>query len=316
MTTLNADQSRHLKCYQETANFFTKNASKYALRKPIQIQVNSLTDNNKKITDLIPSRSQDGEAATGEKRDLKGDIATAVDYICSSASVYALEIKDKTLYNAVNYTATDVVRMRDGEVNGFVITITGAITPLLSNPDFLEYDVTAEDIENLTKNAAAYNDSLGDNKIIDNNSSIASANIDALLLANSIILTKLTKLMVYFKTTDPAFYQGYQKVIIIDKSGIHHTGIRGVATNRDSQAPLKDVTIVYHGKTPDKNKTTITDSKGVYELIKLIPGERTFTFTVPGYDSQTITVKLIRGAILTLNITLQAQAISIQAATA
>ena len=316
MTTLNADQARHLKRAQETTNFLTKKADKYVTRKPIQKQVNSLVDNNKKINDLVPSRSQDGEAATSDKTVLKSDIATEVNYICSSALVYALEIKDTTLYNAVNYTATDVEKMRDAEVNGFVTTLAGVITPLLSLPDFIEYDVTAEDLQNLTKDAATYNDMLGDNKVIDKSSSVASAEIDALLADNSVIIGKLSKLMNYFKTNDPGFYQEYQKVIILDKSGIRHTGVRGVAISDATEAPVKGVSIVYHGKTADKNKTTSTGDKGTYELIKLMPGERTFTFTAPGYESQTITVKIIRGVILTLDITLQAQAISINAATA
>ena len=313
MTTVNADQSRHLKCYQETTNLLTKNGDKYATRIPIQKQVNSLVGNIKKITDLIPGRSQNGKAATGDKKDLKGDIATEVEYICSSASVYALEIKDMKLYNAVNYTASDVTNMRDGDVNGFIVTLTGIITPLLSRPDFLEYDITAEDLQNLSTDAADYNDSLGDNKVINKSSSVASAAIDVLLSDNGVIIGKLNKLMIYFKTKDSAFYQEYLKVSTLDKSGIRHTGIRGIAINGATEAPVKGVSIMYHGKTADKNKTTATGDKGTYELIKLVPGERTFTITVSGYDSQTITVNIIRGTILTLIITLNSQTISISA---
>ena len=312
MYTLNADQARQLDRFQTTENLCNKNSDKYAILKPFQKQVRLLSVNNKKINSYIPARSGNGEGATEEKRDRKADIATSVNGICSLVIPYALDIEDSELYNAVNFTTTDVIDLRDVAVLGFVTTLVGVITPLLSNPDFADYPVTVEELNALTENANTFNDSLGDNKMIDKDSSIASKNIDTLLAANRLIIAKLNKLINYFETKDPDFVESYRKAAALNNTGIHHSGIRGIIINSSTEQPIESVTIILTGKTNIKN--TATDSSGAWQIIKFIPGKCSLTISAPGYQSRTIEVTIIRSKIIELNIALQSQAINMATA--
>ena len=305
---LNSVQSRLLKRSTETENLFAKNEDKYTLLKPIVKQVNLLAANNKKINSYIPARSENGEAATTGKDNLKTVIANSVDNICSFAKVYALDIEDVSLFNKVNYTGSDVVHMRDPQVYGFATTLVGVITPLLSVPAFMEYPVSIDDVEELNTNATTFNENLGDAKVIDSNNSAASQAINLLLQQNAAIIRKLNGLMEYFKKSDPAFYKKYHDVAVLDYSGIHHSGIQGIIKDA-SGTPVYLAIITGEGK----NKIAKSEKDGSYRLVKIRSGLRTFTITAPGYQSQTLTIHIIRGQVLDININLQAQIANMEA---
>lgn len=306
--SLNAEQSRQLKRSTEVENLFSKNKDKITGLKPIQKQVNLLIGNNKKINEYMPARTENGKGTTTEKGDLKIVIAEEVDNICSFAKVYALDIENTQLFNTVNYTYSDVRNMRDPEVYGFVTTLVGIITPLLSVPEFMEYPVTVENLDTLTADATTYNESLGSARIIDSNNSDASQNIDILLKENAVIIRKLNSLMNYYKTSDSKFYKEYHDVAVIDYSNVHHSGIKGTIKGSNG-IPIFEVIVTGEGK----NKQTKTDKLGRYELTKIRAGLRTFTFAAPGFEEQKITIQIIRGKILDLNIELIAKMVSLSA---
>ena len=312
MSILNTKQSRQLTRSQSAENFLVKNEDKYAILKPFSKAVADLSANNKEINALVPARSQNGKSATAEKKNLKAAIATGVGDICSLVIPYAIDIEEATLFSSVNFTATHVIHMRDANLFGFVTTLVGVITPLLSRENFSGYPVTAADLDTLMIDAGNYNENLGAAKVSKVKSSIASANIDALMKANRLIIRKLNKLINFFKKKDPGFAEAYYAATALSHTGAHHSGIRGTIINTASEQPAKEVSVTLEREK--SKKTTTAGSNGTYAILKCRAGTWNLIITAPGYQSQTIVVTVIRGKIIELNITLQSQILDLNTA--
>lgn len=310
MTTLNVVQKRELTRSENTVNYCNKNTDRYKGFKAFERKLEELIGNISSITALIPARSASGEGDTTKKRVSKADIATAVNDICSLVIPYALDIEDATLYNAVNFTTSDVVRLADVAVLGFVNTLVGVVRPLIGRPDFADYPLSNEQLEALSANAAKFNSTISDAKIIDKDSSIASANIDALLAASRLIIRKLNKLVNYLKKTQPGFVTGFRSATALVNTGIHHSGVRGIILSTTG-LPVEGASVVLQGKI--NSKATVSKIDGGYEISKFISGKAILTITATGYDSQAVGVTIIRGKMAEFNGSLQAKVIALAA---
>ncbi len=302
MSQFNGEQTRHVNAFNNLEFFFGENKDVFSKNVPVQKWVERLINNNKAIVALSTTKGTGSEGATEAKDNLKETIATNAGTVCSYAADYAVETGNTDLFSLVNYSSYDVIRLRDSEVLGFINGVVTAITPLVSLPDFKDYIVTAEDLSTLSKDANDFNNNLGKNKLIINNSHVASHDIDALIKNNRNVIIRLDKLIPNFKKDAPKFVAAYYKAKRIDDTGVRHSGIRGIIVN-NTGTPVEGATVTLVGKKNTKGTTTGSD--GSFEIVKFLFGKAKLTIAAPGFDSITTDVTITRGKIIECDCRLQ-----------
>ena len=200
MYNFNAQQTRLVNRSNDLQQFLTQNEDIYSKVAPFAQQVSSLIKNNKIVAGLSNAKGKNGKGSTKDKNDLKAEIIKEVSSVCTFASNYAFSTGNNELYNAVHFTPSAISQLRDAEVMGFVTNIVEAVTPILSDPGFASYPVTADDLDTLSGNAATFNDNLGKASIQNAASRIASRNINDVLKNIQGNINLLNGMIGFFKT--------------------------------------------------------------------------------------------------------------------
>lgn len=308
---LNNEQAREYNRAQTVQTFFEPQSGIYSLSPAFSEEVSLFFGNNKKLLTYIPVKKERGDGVTKTKAELKKETAVAAGFVCSMTTAYANKIGDSELKSSVAYTESVIERMKDSNILGFVNALTSIVSPLLVKDGFSEeYSITESTLHDLTEKATAFNSNIGKARVIDTNSGIASRNINKILAAIRGNIVQFNLLIAFFKEKYPDFVEGYRKAILISDTGIHHSGIEGIIRNSSTGAPVKGVTITGEGK----DKKVITGADGVFKLIKFRSGMHTFAITAPGYESQSVTVHIIRRKLLRLDISIQTQVIEFKTA--
>lgn len=306
---LNAEQERENNRAVKLKEYLLQKKSQYSFYTPFNAEVQSLLGNIEKVNPLTPVKGKRGVVVTKQKKEIKAALAINVNQVCTSATAYAASISDKDLRYAVRFRTRDITNAKDGNITAIVTTITDALSPLLQVPEFKEYEITAGKLSALTTGAKAFSDTLGVASVINIRSSIANSNLNDVFTAIRGNIARLRLLLPYFYKSNPQFAQGFLLSAAVDQSGIRHSGIEGVIKSCHTGAPVQGVVIIGEGK----KKTTKTDKDGIYKLPKLKVTNMKIMVTAPGYESQVIDIKIVRGKMIELNITLQTQVISLTA---
>ena len=304
---LNAVQEREFNRDTKVEAFLIQQKKEYEDNAPFNRVVQLLLGNIAKVNPVTPQKGKKGKIVTNRKNTLKASIAADVNIICTSAKEYALATSDEDLLNNVRFSASDIKDAKDGNVDAIVTTITDALTPLLDIPAFKEYNVTADMLTTLTQTTKDFNDILGKAAVIDIGSSLANGQLNSIFKSIRSNIASLRRLLPNMEKDHPEFVKGFNSAAMVDFSGIRHSGIEGIITNALSGAPVKDVVVTGEGK----KKEVKTDSKGYYKLVRLKVTDMKITITATGFDTQVISVKIIRNKILPLNIGLRGKVISL-----
>ena len=108
-----------------------------------------------------------------------------------------------------------------------------------------------------------------------------------------------------YQKNEPELVKKLADCMVVDKTGVHHTGI--TALFLDGNPPVGSITnLIQNGviKIMELNKQALSDINGVVSIIKIKPGTYHIEFSKAGFISQTLIVKIKRGKIITLEITL------------
>ncbi len=108
-----------------------------------------------------------------------------------------------------------------------------------------------------------------------------------------------------YQKNDPVLVKKLADCMAIDQTGVHHTGITALITDPNPPAGaitnlLEFVTM----KAIELNKQALSDITGVTSLIKIKPGTYHIEFSKVGYVTKVMIVKIKRGQIVTLEVTL------------
>lgn len=293
----------------ELREYLLQNEKEYEAYVPFSKVVQLFIGNMDKVEPLIPVKGKKGIIITQRKNNIRASLATNVNVVCKAGTEYAISTGDTDLQEAVRFRASDITNAKDGNITAIITTITGALTPLLSNPAFIEYQITAGMLTTLTELAAAFNDTCGKAAVVDTNSSIANSSLNQIFKAIRSNIASLRRLLTHFNITNPNFVEGFNKHAAVNYTGIRHSGIEGIVTNPLTGLPVEGAIITGEGK----KKIAKTDKKGYYKLIKLQITDMRITVTATGYDAQVFDVKILRGHILECNVSLRAKVIKLSA---
>ena len=312
---LNAEQERENNRLKKLLKFLAEKKKEYEGRQPFYDEVQLLIGNADRIAPLLPEKGTKGASATEEKKDIKESLGADVNEVCTNVTVYARITGNKPLKYAVRYRTSDITKAKDGDVQGIVTIITDAITPLLTEPAFMSYDITSATLSDLTKKAASFDDSIGSADVIDAGSSIANKQINEAFKDIRTNISNLNLLITWFNKKNPKFVEGYHISAAIDMSGVRHSGIYGVITNSNN-AVVTDASIVLTTTThtgKKHSKAGATNDDGAWEIIKFTSGNAKLTVSAPNCETAIIPVEIIRGKIIGQNITLQSKVVNLTA---
>lgn len=309
MTILNGNQSRQYKRSITLDVCFTRYNEIIHEYPPFSDEATLFTQNNKRLVDLVSGKDVDGKGITTDKDKLKKLFAMKCAIICTRATAYAVKIGDNNLRNAVFHSESDVYRSKESDVLGFANRLSETITPLFSNDTFNRYAVTKDMLTEVVEMATKFNSTIGQATIVNSGSTYASKAINEVLALIRTNVKQFSMLINFFEEKHPGFVTDYYTAAAINDSGIHHNGIAGIITNAATGEAISGATVIGEGK----NKIAFSNLVGDFKLAKIRSGLRRFTFTCPGYESQTITVKLSRGKTEECNVSLRSAIIALSA---
>lgn len=280
--------------------FLADHQSKINTYLPVKEQQTLFEANLIDFENIMPGKDTTTIGITDNKANRKKEIVKQYSIICLLTRSYALKYGKAELAANTNFAAFKIRAMADGEILPFVVATNARITAeALPDPLFAPYGIDAPRLATALTKATEFNNLIGKAGATKSNQ---SALVIALKAQNKLLrqdIDNLDLLMLHFKETDHTFYNAYLSAKAINKIGIHHAGIQGVATFGPGFTPAEGVTVVCNQK-PKKKSTT--DLVGHYKIIRFLAGNYSFTFTHPTLGSKTIIVKIQKGKIKTVDI--------------
>lgn len=176
---------------------------------------NQLSQLNLEI-DNAAEEQQQSEVFVGKiKANLKRTICEKADIVNDIVEVYALITADEKLVQTMADSASDLFKMKNGDMLRRVKQIIDAA---VAHQEQLvaEYGMTAEQVSDLQADYDRFLELNGQPREYQVKTSVATQTLTELFSQiNDLLTNKLDNLMKIFKRRDPNFYSGYLKARII-----------------------------------------------------------------------------------------------------
>jgi hypothetical protein len=297
-------QSRYYNRFKKLNILFTANATVIATYPPFAIEVKNFNNNLNSLDTFIPEKDAVATGITQDKLTLRQQVTDELGLICKSTRAYALKQGNAALAADMDIREYKIDRLKDADILPLAQHVQTVITPLLADPAFAPYGITASQLSDAVSDATDFNNSIGQANVTGSGNTVANKNINAVIKLLHGNMVQFDLLIDYFKTDNPDFAAGYKINAALDNSGVRHTGIEGIITDAATTQPLAGVTI----GTSHSSKTTVSDITGNYSLAELQAGDCNLSFTCNGYIAQTFAHKLVRGHIDEVDVALDAAA--------
>jgi hypothetical protein len=222
-----------------------------------------------------------------------------IDIFASSIKSYASTIGDKELLGKVDYTYSDIWRLRDLYIENRVDNLINIATPILHG--LADFSITEESIDDLKAEKDHFSKvKLMPKQAIKDKKEATQLLKQLMKELREIIDVRLDSDMKKYKLRHPKFYNGYLIQREINDTPTHHISLKGNVTDGETGEPLFDVTVTIE-KLEQEAETT---EMGNYQFKTLEKGTHEVTFEKEGYQTQTLKAEIIEGRTTTLDIRL------------
>jgi hypothetical protein len=220
--------------------------------------------------------------------------------IAGALKKYATDIGDDVLFDAVNWTLSDLLGASDTVVKERCTIIYNLANT--HSAAIAAEGITAVIIGDLNTLIVAYDAILGTPSEARANKKEATANLKTYVKqTDSILKKKIDLLMLQFKDSNSSFYDKYVISREIIDLGTQHTRASGTVTDTEGNE-VAGATVSVVGT--DLVKTT--DSEGVYLFKPFIPGDFSFSIAKQGFVTKLIeNVHVSPGQHLVLDVVLE-----------
>lgn len=300
MTTLNSIQSKEYNRAQTLTLFLNKSKSIYSACVPFANEVTAFLHNVEQLSVYAALKEKNGKDASAEKKELKQSIARKTANLCDVVTAYALTKGNTSLQQRVSYTYTDIYTLKDCLILAVITRVANAITPLFLEKDFTAYGITINDLTNIIEKANDYNSSIGKANILNHASDYASRTITSILKKIKGNIAQFNRLLHLFSAINPQFVAGFHNACVINNTDVRYNTIEGTIKDSCTGEPLAEVAIVGEGK----NKAAVTNASGFFRLTGIKTGTYRLTIGAKGYTTEMVTVKILRGKTIEVNINL------------
>lgn len=157
------------------------------------------------------------QGVSQRKEELKNAMAIKVAVLSGGIQAYAHEIGDLDLAKSVAVTQTYVNQLKDTEVDGFVRAFVAKIQSHIAA--LADYGINEPRLTELQTTLSEWNDLQGKPRTLLNNKYVNLNSLEELIAeANTLLSTKIDKIMMMFVTTNSTFYEGYKRSrVIVDR---------------------------------------------------------------------------------------------------
>lgn len=287
---LTQTQAREYNRFKKLVSFFGAQTTVYASFVPFATEVAAFNGNFLILEELIPDKTENAKGVTTDKTTIKQEVAFSLALVCRKTRAYALRYDQPKLAAQTNIYDTQIFKMKDADILGYASSIVELLTPLLPNPDYIPYGITAASLSNITEQATDFNNLIGVARQSESSNTVANKAINDTinLLRNNIIHFDL--LVDEFESSNPGFVQGYHINSALDNVGVRHSGIEGTVRNIAGDG-IPDAAI----QLGDTDKRVLTDLLGAYRLERVIPDDYVVHVSASGYTSQHLVHHISRG---------------------
>jgi len=204
---MNKEQSNHFKMFVATQSLLDNNS-------PVWQGIPRAVNYKNEMDELISRISEKAQQSnlnvtvTHQKEDLKEIIASKVSALSSVLQVIALEKQNKDLANFVKLSKSDVIRMRETDIDSSTRKICDAAKKEL--PTLAEFGIPEQNITEILTSLEEYNALIGKPRTILSQKYATLGTIEELFAkTNELLKLKMDALMLIFRDTQPEFYNGY-----------------------------------------------------------------------------------------------------------
>ncbi len=190
-------------------NFLDDNATKWNSISKVGEFKNEFEALNTGIEEAQAAQSEAQVSVGKSKKQLKRTIAEKADILNDAVEAFAAVTENPALEDKMSATASELNRLRNED---FIVRIMEVVTGTLAHKDTLlaEYGVTEEQIIDLQTDLNGFQNILGKPRAYQIASVQATKDLSALFTeSDSVLYTKLDKVMKIFKRRDTTFYNGY-----------------------------------------------------------------------------------------------------------
>lgn len=186
-------------------------------------------DFEKKVSVIDETRLVQERQVTGitvDKAAVKDKMAVLASAMGSAIMAYATDQENGALYEAVNYSLSEIKYASDTAAHDRAQRISNEVKAIL--PSLADYGISRSDLTALQNAITAYAALLPAPRTAKSTSKAATTGLVVVFRsADGILKNKLDKMMVQFTEDDPDFYRVYTNARMIIDSGIRHEDDEG-----------------------------------------------------------------------------------------
>ena len=289
-------QEAEIKMMQEIVSFFDENPEFEKNNAILKTHVDKLRGILKEIGVYAIKQNYDNTGYTENKKKAKDELAHSDLNITASICSYATDSGKNELYNEFKTPISKVLSMSDAGIVNYTNTILLKADEY--KKDLEPYNVTADELVNLTKQKEAYSALLLIPAEERKEKTVATHKIKALITEGLQMLKRsVDHDMVHYKDTEPDLYEKYEALREIDDSKTMHMSLIGHVEDADSDCDGTEdgcalefvkVTVKFKAGSELADSVKSTSKKGNYQFDKLPDGKCTVTFEKNYYDTLVI----------------------------
>ncbi len=283
-------QEAVVKMMQEVVNFFDENPQFEKDNSVLKMHVDKLRDILKKIAEYKIKQEFDNTGYTKNKNLAKQELANNLVNITSSICSFANDTGKNELYEEFNVPISKVGRKSDSDIVSYANTVLAESDKY--KKELEPYQVTADELVNLTKETKAYSDILLIPAQEKKERAVSTDKIKKLITEGLQVMKRSIDFdMVHYKDSDADLYETYENLRDIDDSKTTALSIHGTVHDADDdcdgdcELEYVKVTVKFKAGHAWKDNVKMTSKKGNYQFDKLPEGMCTVTFEKNYYDT-------------------------------
>ena len=303
---LTKEQRVELDLHTATDKMFDKYPTQVAGYEPLKDEVALHKGHIKSINDLLPEKMRNTVIITETKNENRVAIENKYRPICAITSTFAKKSENASLAAAMKLGSRKLLTVADLNFLVTVENINTAITPVIADPEYVKYGITAAMLTDGLKDATTFSGSLGSNRQAKESVSVASLAIEQLFVPLRGDKTDITSLMQYFNPKggikpDETFYNSIIAALTVNELAKVHTTIDGHIYEAGAE---KKVIKKAQVKNLTTGKLGISDLLGYYCISKFKGGVFEFEISAEGYKTITVVVTIVMGKHVTMDFSL------------
>jgi hypothetical protein len=280
---MNSSQEAKLSMYNAVITYCDANTATVATVPAFQTAYTNFKNNFGAIIEVASLEAQVITGITMDKSQMRKDLAQKASDIAAAVYAYAITQNDNTLKEQVNFSVSDLLRLKDEILGPTCSNIANAADTNIAN--LAGYGITAAVLTDFADMTQAFmNLVAAPRNAVTQRATYSSELKELFKTGDSILKDQMDKIALQFKTTNPEFYTTYKNNRIILDAGTSPTQAEGIITQNGTETTLSGVSIQVVGQS--YNATS--NGSGEYKLKIPVPGTYNIQFTKSGFADKTV----------------------------